>query len=67
MIAFDHSSERSSASAETRATTGFDRSIARRDLRFVSLDRRGGRPVPHQPHGGRVALGWVRAFLREGL
>ena len=67
MIAFDQSSERSSASANTRPATRFDRSVARRDLRFVSLDRRGGRPVPHQPQGDRVALGWVRAFLREGL
>lgn len=67
MIAFDHSSERSSASANTRPATGFARSDARRDLRFVSLDRRGGRSVPHHPQGGRVALGWVRAFLREGL
>ncbi|MCZ0736407.1 hypothetical protein [Phreatobacter sp. AB_2022a] len=67
MVAIDLSSKRSSASANARPAAGFDRSVARRDLRFVSLDRRGGRPVPHQPQGGRVALGWVRAFLREGL
>lgn len=67
MIAFDHSSERSSASAKATSLTRSDRAIARRDLRFVSLDRRGGQPVARAPHGGRVAQGWVRAFLREGL
>lgn len=67
MIAFDHSPERISVSAEPRPTSTSSRAVARRDLRFVSLERRGGRSMQPPPRGGRVSPGWIRAFLREGL
>lgn len=68
MISYKHSQDCFVASASNRTSATTTRAASpRREPRFIRADRQAGSAEARAPRTKRLAQGWVRAFLREGL
>ncbi|QCI63567.1 hypothetical protein [Phreatobacter stygius] len=68
MITYKHSQDCFVASAFDQVSATIARAAAvRREPRFIRADRQNFSATARDPRRKRLAQGWVRAFLREGL
>ncbi|MGL4285073.1 MAG: hypothetical protein ACRCVA_01945 [Phreatobacter sp.] len=68
MISYKHSQDCFVASASNQTSATSTRAIgSRREPRFIRADRQGASAEARDPRSKRLAQGWIRAFLREGL
>lgn len=68
MISYKHSQDCFVASASNQTSATMTRAAgSRREPRFIRTDRQGAAAQARDPRNKRLAQGWVRAFLREGL